>query len=158
MLCCSSSRRHLAKKFLFDEVMGYGIGYALHEDMELSMRLQREGFLLVGAELAPVFHDVHPSRRAGGFAYGYCWIANYLYACRRNIPQDSRVWRRDLPAFIRYKLALYRGRSLVRREDYYTDVWMGARTAWGDRLRLMDVAPDEAPAAYRELCDARLRG
>ena len=31
----------------FDEILGYGVGYAYHEDIDVSLRLQRQGYALV---------------------------------------------------------------------------------------------------------------
>jgi glycosyltransferase involved in cell wall biosynthesis len=152
-----SLRTAVAQEHPFDETMGYGIGYALHEDMELSMRLQRLGYLLAAAERAPVFHDVHPGRRAGGFDYGFFWIANYIYACRANMPEGSLSWSRHLPAFLRYKIGLYAARAAVHPDSYNREVVRGARCAWQARSALMDAAVDDLPAAYRGLCDATVR-
>lgn len=152
-----SLRAEVVKRHPFDEVMGYGIGYALHEDMELSLRLQRSGYLLVAARQAPIFHDVHPSKRAGGFNYGFCWIANYLYACRRDLPEESPAWREHLPRFLAYKLALYRARAQVRRDEYSREVWQGAQAAWQERHELMSADGPELPQIYRDLCDRHIR-
>ena len=151
-----SMRTAVAKAHPFDETMGYGIGYALHEDLELSMRLQRLGYLLAGAEQAPVFHDVHPGRRAGGFDYGFFWIANYIYACRANMPESSLSWSRHLPTFLRYKIGLYAARALVRPDSYNREVVRGARCAWRARSTLAGSAVDDLPEAYRRLCDATM--
>lgn len=152
-----SLRTAAVREHRFDEVMGYGIGYALHEDMELSLRLQSAGYLLVAAHEAPIFHDVHPAKRAGGYNYGFCWIANYIYACRRAIPEDSKAWRVDLSRFLRYKLALYRARAVVRRDDYSREVWLGARAAWQARASLMASPLGEVGQNYRQLCDLHIR-
>lgn len=147
-----SLRAEVAREHPFDETMGYRIGYALHEDMELSMRLQRLGYLLVGAEQAPVFHDVHPGRRAGGFDYGFCWVANYIYACRMNMPASSAAWSRHMPRFLRYKIGLYAARATARPDDYNREIVRGARSAWQARAGLTEVDVDDLPAAYRRLC------
>lgn len=152
-----SLRTEVVKQHPFDETLGYGIGYALHEDMELSMRLHRHGYLLVGAQQARVHHDVHPSRRAGGFNYGFCWIANYMYACRANMPAESESWKRDLPRFLRYKLALYGARAAVRRDPYSKDVLAGARAAWAERTALTDAEPGDLAVVYRALCDKHIQ-
>ncbi len=152
-----SLRADLVKAHPFDETLGYGIGYALHEDMELSMRLHRLGYLLVGAQRAWVHHDVHPSQRAGGYNYGFCWIANYIYGCRRNLPEDSRSWSRDLPRFLRYKVALYAVRAAVRRDRYSRDVLDGARAAWTERAALMASEPEDLPSVYRAMCDRHIQ-
>lgn len=152
-----SLRSAIAKEHQFDTTLGYGMGYALHEDMELSLRLQQLGYLLVAAQNGWIFHDVHPSRRAAGFSYGFCWIANYIYACRRNIPRESQAWRSDLPQFMRYKLALYRARAMLRRDAFSKDIYAGARRAWDARQVLMTANDHELAQRYRELCDQHLR-
>ena len=149
-------RTAIAKRLCFDEVLGYGIGYALHEDMEFSMRAQMEGLVLVAAMKAPVFHDVHPGRRANGFNYGFCWILNYLYACRKTMPVSSRSYKIDLARFLRYKILLYRVRALASRSDYDRDVLCGAETAWRNRGELLDCGTDTLAASYRKLCDTYL--
>jgi GT2 family glycosyltransferase len=152
-----SLRTDLVKKFKFDEALGYGIGYALHEDMEMSLRLQNAGYLLVAARRAPVFHDVHPSKRANGFNYGFCWIANYVYVCRKTMPQDSRSWRHHLTSYLRYKLWLYDVRAFVRRDDYSRDVSSGAKAAWNARDDLMSCDIEGLDETYRRLCDAHIK-
>ena len=152
-----SLRSDLAKDHQFDETLGLGIGYALHEDMEFSIRLQRLGYLLIGAQNAPIFHDVHPSKRAGGFNYGFCWIMNYIYACRKNLPKESRSWSRDLTKFLEYKVALYRARAIVRRDPYSQEALEGARAALAVRHVLMDTEVSQLPAAYKELCSTYIR-
>jgi GT2 family glycosyltransferase len=152
-----SLRSDLIKKHRFDEALGYGIGYALHEDMEMSLRLQNLGYLLIAAHHAPIFHDVHPSKRAGGFNYGFCWIANYIYTCRRNMPENSVAWQEHVSNFLRYKLALYRARAVVKRDDYSREVSLGARAAWTERERLTSSSLESLPHVYRQLCDAYIR-
>jgi GT2 family glycosyltransferase len=152
-----SLRSEVIKEHRFDEALGYGIGYALHEDMEMSLRLQKLGYLLIAAQRASIFHDVHPSKRAGGFNYGFCWIANYLYTCRRNMPETSIAWREHLSNFLRYKLALYRARALVKRDDYSREVSLGAQAAWGVKGRLISADPQSLPQVYMELCDAYIK-
>jgi GT2 family glycosyltransferase len=152
-----SLRADVAKKLKFDEVLGYGIGYALHEDMEMSLRLQKSGYLLVAAHDASIFHNVHPSKRAGGFNYGFCWIANYIYACRKNLPEGSVSWRDDLTHYLRYKLLLYKIRSIALRDDYSRDISLGAKAAWNVRSDLMSSSVADLEQMYRELCDAHIR-
>ncbi|WP_237739335.1 glycosyltransferase family 2 protein [Microbacterium yannicii] len=147
-----SLRADLAREAQFDEALGYGVGYALHEDMEMSLRLQNDGYLLVAAHRAHTFHDVHPGKRAKGFAYGFCWIANYVYASARTIPRDTRAWRR-LPRFLRYKMLLYRLRAGVRRDAYSREVSRGAQVAWAHRSELIDALPGDLSTAYERLCD-----
>jgi GT2 family glycosyltransferase len=152
-----SLRSDLAKEHQFDETLGRGIGYALHEDMELSIRLQKLGYLLIAAQNAPVFHDVHPGRRAHGFNYGFCWIMNYVYACRKNIPEESRSWSHDLTRFLGYKVALYRTRAIVNRNPYYREALEGARAAFAARHVLLDTEISQLPTAYEELCRTFIR-
>jgi GT2 family glycosyltransferase len=152
-----SLRSDVIKQHRFDETLGYGIGYALHEDGEVSLRLQKCGYLLIAAHGAPIFHDVHPSKRAGGFNYGFCWISNYIYTCRRNMPETSIAWREHLSNFIRYKLALYRARALVKRDDYSREVFLGAQAAWGTRGPLMSADPESLQQVYKQLCDAYIQ-
>lgn len=140
----------------FDETLGYAVGYAQHEDMEMSLRFQKEGHVLIAAHRAQIFHDVHPSKRAGGFAYGFCWIANYVYVCARNIPRETRSWN-QMYRFLRYKLFLYWLRALVRRDDYNRELLDGARIAWAHRDELIGADEGGLANAYRGLCDTFLR-
>lgn len=152
-----SIRAEIVKAQRFDDVLGYGIGYALHEDQELSMRLQTAGHLLVGARRAPIFHDAHPSKRAGGFNYGFCWFANYLYACRRNMPEDHPAFTAHLPRFLKYKLGLYRLRAVATGDAYNRDVLDGARAAWARRDDLLRASREALAEVYRGLCDELMR-
>lgn len=152
-----SLRAELVKAQGFDDTLGYGIGYALHEDQELSMRLQTAGFVLVGARRAPIFHDAHPSKRAGGFNYGFCWFANYLYACRKNMPVDHPSYARHLSRFLQYKLFLYRARAIATQDQYNRDVLEGARKAWERRADLLTAERSDLAEAYKRLCDECLQ-
>ena len=152
-----SLRSDLAKEHQFDETLGLGIGYSLHEDMEFSIRLQKLGYLLVGAHNAQIFHDVHPGKRANGFNYGFCWIMNYVYACRKNLPGESRSWSHDLTRFLEYKVALYRARAIVNRDPYSREVSEGARAAFAARHVLIDTEISGLFDAYNELCRTFIR-
>jgi len=152
-----SLRSDLAKEHRFDETLGLGIGYALHEDIEMSIRLQSLGYLLVAAQNAGIFHDVHPGRRAGGFDYGFCWIINYVYTCRKNFPEESQSWSNDLTKFLLYKLGLYRMRAIVTRDMYSREVLEGARAAFAARDVLMDAEVSTLPAVYETLCRTFIR-
>lgn len=151
-----SLRTDLARERKFDETLAYGIGYALHEDMDMGLRLQKDGYLLIGARRSPIFHDLFPGKRAGGFNYGFCWIANYIYVCRRTIPPGSAILDEQLEPFLKHKLRLYRARALVRRDEYSRDVYRGANTAWSIRNDLASSDPAELAAAYRLSCDRYL--
>lgn len=150
-----SFRTDIARRLRFDETLGYGIGYALHEDMELSLRMQSAGYLLIGAQRAAIHHNVFPAKRADGFNYGFCQIANYIYTCRRNMPETSRGWA-VMGRFLRYKLLLYR---LTASTPYGRDVYRGAAAAWRRRAVLMKAPPlSGLEAAYVALCDACIEG
>lgn len=149
-----SFRTSAIQRLRFDEVLGHSSGYCLHEDHEVAMRIHNAGLVLVAAQEAMVFHEQHGGRRAGGFTYGFTWIANMVYTCTKNMPADSRAARHDLPRQARYKLALYAARSLAKRDRYSYDVYRGARRAWVNRAQL---APGPGlERSYRDLCDREI--
>lgn len=133
----------------FYELLGYGIGYATYEDYEAVLRVMNHGYLLATAQNARIFHNIFPSRRAGGFNYGFSQFANSLLICRRIIPEGHEGWRTVFPYFY-YKLFLYR---LNCFNQYNREVYKGASTAWKHRKRLLDAPPEKLEDAFRELCD-----
>ena len=152
-----SLRRESALEHQFDETLGAGIGYSIHEDMDLCLRLQADGYLLIAAMRAPIFHDRFPGRRAAGYNYGFCWIANYLYVCCKSIPKESPSYRIDLPRFMRHKLRIYRLGALLSRSIYDRDVAAGALDAWAQRSELMDCSSDQLSDTYRRWCTTMIR-
>ena len=119
-------RTEVIKIVGFSEILGYGVGYSLHEDMDASLRVQIAGFALVSAENAKVHHYVFPGKRAKGFNYGFCHIANYAYVCKKNIPESSSVWN-NVDKYLAYKLALY---SLQSGSAFGRDMFRGAFAAY----------------------------
>lgn len=133
----------------FYDVLGYGIGYAIHEDTDAIMRVMNEGYLLATAQRAMIFHNVFPSRRAGGFNYGFFHFANTLLIVRRIIPANHAAWRSVSPYFL-YKLLLYRSNCF---NSYGRSVYNGAYTAWCHREQLLAAAPEDLESAYCRMCD-----
>jgi Glycosyl transferase family 2 len=71
-----SFRTEPVRRIGFDETLGYSAGYSYHEDMDISLRLQMEGYALVSAEDAKVCHLSFPGKRGDDYGYGFCSIAN----------------------------------------------------------------------------------
>lgn len=137
----------------FYELLGYGIGYATYEDYEAVMRVMNHGYLLATAQNARIFHNIFPSRRAGGFNYGFSQFANSMLIAKRIIPAGHEGWRTVMP-FFRYKLMLYRLNCL---NQYNRDVYQGAMAAWKNRALLLDAAPENIESVFRDLCDRYIR-
>lgn len=144
-----SFRTETAKALRFDETLGSRIGYAVHEDKDMGLRVLKSGQLVGVADQARVFHNVHPSKRAGGFKYGFFHIFNYMYVCRKVFPQDSRaafVTKR----YLNYKVALYS----LRFNDHYTrEIYRGARVALSEFRTLEMSDADGLFHRYAEVCD-----
>ena len=148
-----SFRTRAIRSVGFNETLGYAVGYATHEDKDASLRLLNAGWLLAGAPRARVFHNVHPGRRAGGFAYGFCHLFNYAYICHREMDGSAAARAAILP-YLRHKVRLY---GLRRADAYGRDVWRGGRAALQEAAALLAGTRERADDAYREGCDRRLR-
>jgi glycosyltransferase involved in cell wall biosynthesis len=138
----------------FDETLGYGAGYAYHEDFDVSLRLERMGYALVSSEHAKVCHYAFPGARSKGFAYGFCAIANCVYVCKKTISRDAEIYR-SLERYLKYKLSLYAGRA---HSKYGRQVFRGALKAWQNRFALLKEDEARLPLAYMALCDQYIRG
>jgi Glycosyl transferase family group 2 len=137
----------------FDETLGYGVGYAYHEDIDVSLRIERQGYALVSAEDAKVCHYVFPGKRANGYNYGFCAIANCAYVCRKTIGQDTQIYR-ILERYLKYKLSLYASRIY---SNHGRKVFHGAFDAWRNRSRLLDVDEAGLSDTYKALCDRYIK-
>jgi GT2 family glycosyltransferase len=144
-----SFRTDAVKQVGFDETLGYGAGYAYHEDLDVSLRLGRLGYALVESQGAKVCHYSFPGKRGKGYNYGFFAIANRVYICRKTIGRDTHIYS-VLERYLKYKLSLYAGRlySKHRRE-----VFRGALEAWRNRSKLLDADEARLSDAYRALSD-----
>jgi glycosyltransferase involved in cell wall biosynthesis len=148
-----SFRTIVVKQVGFDETLGYGAGYAYHEDFDVSLRVQRLGYALVSAEGAKVCHYSFPGRRGNGYNYGFCAIANCAYICRKTINNDAQIYPL-LRRYLKYKLFQYAGKFY---SSHGREVLRGAFDAWQNRSRLLDAEDASLSDAYRTLCDQYIR-
>jgi glycosyltransferase involved in cell wall biosynthesis len=137
----------------FDETLGYGVGYAYHEDIDVSLRLQRQGYALVSAEGANVCHYAFPGKRANGYNYGFCAISNCSYVCRKTIGRDTQIYP-ILERYLKYKLSLYASRFYF---NHGREVFHGAFDAWQNRCRLLDADEADLFDAYKVSCDRYIK-
>jgi glycosyltransferase involved in cell wall biosynthesis len=137
----------------FDEALGYGEGYSYHEDIDVSLRLERLGYALVSAEGAKVCHYVFPGKRGDGYNYGFCAIANCAYVCRKTISHDTQIYP-FLERYLKYKLFLYASRFY---SNDGREVFHGAFDAWRNRFRLLDADEAGLSGAYKALCDQYMK-
>jgi GT2 family glycosyltransferase len=137
----------------FNATLGYAVGYAQHEDKDAAMRLLAAGWLIAAAPKARVFHNVHPSKRSGGFAYGFCQIYNYAYICRTAFDQASGAWR-YLGRYLWLKRQLY---ALRRADSYGREVHEGATAAAAAVPALLEAPAAAVETLFRETCDRHLR-
>lgn len=147
-----SFRTEVAKSVRFDPILGSRIGYAVHEDKDMGLRVLAAGSLIAVAPGARVFHNVAPGKRANGFSYGFFHILNYLYICKRVFPKDSRALA-VTHRYLRYKVFLY---SLRRHDDHAREVHRGAKVALGEFDAVMRAPSEELAVAYGEICDRHL--
>lgn len=133
----------------FDPVLGSRVGYALHEDKDVGLRMNKAGLLLAAAPGAMVFHNIHQGKRAGGFEYGFSWIFNYIYICRK-VFGDNPPGKRPVERFLNYKSFLYR---LRRNNPYYRDVARGASAAMAEFDLLWRTPDDRLAKIYGDICD-----
>jgi hypothetical protein len=148
-----SFRTEALRQVGFDETLGYGVGYAYHEDLDVSLRLERLGYALVSAEGAKVCHYSFPGNRGNGYDYGFCAIANCAYVCRKTIGRDTRIYP-FLERYLKYKLALYASRFY---SNHGREVFHGALDAWRNRSSLLDVDEVRLSDVYKALCDQYIR-
>jgi glycosyltransferase involved in cell wall biosynthesis len=148
-----SFRTDAVRQVGFDETLGYGAGYAYHEDLDVSLRLERLGYALVTSEGAKVCHYAFPGKRGKGYNYGFLAIANCVYVCRKTISSNTHIYP-VLERYLKYKLSLYAGRSYSK---YGREVFRGALEAWRNRSTLLDADEARLPDAYRVLSDQYIR-
>lgn len=148
-----SFRTDAMRQVGFDETLGYGAGYAYHEDIDVSLRLERLGYALVSAEGAKVCHYSFPGKRGKGYNYGFCAIANCAYVCRKTIGGDTQIYP-FLERYLKYKLSLYASRFYSK---HGREVFQGAFHAWRNRSRLLDVDEARLSDAYKALCDQYIK-
>ncbi len=144
-----SFRTDAVRRVGSDETLGYGAGYSYHEDMDISLRLQREGYALVSAEDAKVCHLSFPGTRGDDYGYGFCAIANCVYVCKKTMSGDTQV-SGIVERYLKYKLFLYASRFYT---DHDRQVFYGAFDAWRNRFKLLNTDETGLPGAYKSLCD-----
>jgi glycosyltransferase involved in cell wall biosynthesis len=148
-----SFRTDAVRQVGFDETLGYAVGYAYHEDFDVSLRLERLGYALVSAQGAKVCHYSFPGRRGKGYNYGFSVIANTVYICRKTINRDTQIYS-VLERYLKYKLSLYGGRLY---SEHGREIFQGAFDAWRNRSALLDADEAGLSDAYRALCDQYIR-
>jgi GT2 family glycosyltransferase len=144
-----SFRTGALRRVGFDETLGYGAGYSYHEDMDVSLRLAREGYALVSAESAKVCHLSFPGKRGDDYGYGFCAIANCVYVCKKTMNGDTQIFR-IMERYLKYKLSLYASRFYTTRDR---QVFRGAFDALRNRFQLLNAEEAGLSDAYKSLCD-----
>ena len=148
-----SFRTDVLRQVGFDETLGYGVGYAYHEDLDTSLRIEQLGYALVSAEDAKVCHYAFPGRRAGGYNYGFSTVANCVYVCRKTVGRDTRIYP-VMERYLKYKLGLYAGRFY---SGHGREVLQGAFDAWRNRSKLLGADEARLPDAFKALCDQYMK-
>ena len=149
-----SFRTDAVRQVGFDETLGHGSGYSYHEDMEVSLRLAREGYALVSAESAKVCHLSFPGKRGDDYGYGFCAIANCVYVCKRAMKDDTQIFR-IMERYLKYKLSLYASRFYTNNDR---QIFRGAFDAWRNRFQLLNADEAGLSDTYKSLCDRYLPG
>ena len=148
-----SFRTNAVKQVGFDETLGYGAGYAYHEDLDVSLRIERAGYALVSAERAKVCHFSFPGKRSNSYAYGFCAIANCVYVCKKTMNGNAKIFG-IMERYLKYKLSLYASQFY---STYGRGVFLGAFDAWRNRFKLLDADQMGLPDAYKALCDRYIK-
>lgn len=149
-----SYRTAPVRRASFDATLGSRAGYALFEDTDTALRVQKAGFLLAAAPGARLMHNVAPGKRTGGVAYGLSSILNYAYMCRK-VFGDTPPGRRSVERFLRYKLLLYR---LRRRTPHDRAIARGAAAAFARFDRLWQTPDDRLAETYGTIWDEVMTG
>jgi GT2 family glycosyltransferase len=147
-----SFRTDAVRRVGFDEVLGYGAGYSYHEDLDISLRLQKKGYALVSAESAKVCHLSFPGNRSGDYSYGFCAIANCVYVCKKTMNGDTQLLH-VMERYLKYKLFLYASRFYTNHDR---QLFRGAFDAWRNRFQLLNADEARLSDAYKSLCDRYL--
>jgi GT2 family glycosyltransferase len=137
----------------FDETLGYGAGYAYHEDLDVSLRLERLGYALVSSRDAKVCHYSFPGKRGRSYNYGFCAIANCVYVCRKTIGAHIHIYP-ILERYLKYKLTLYVARL---DSNHHREIFQGAMDAWRNRSLLLNAEAAGLSDVYKALCDQYIK-
>jgi glycosyltransferase involved in cell wall biosynthesis len=148
-----SFRTDAVRRVGFDETLGYGAGYAYHEDLDVSLRLARLGYALVESQGARVCHYSFPGSRGKGYNYGFVAIANCVYVCKKTISRDTQIYT-ILERYLKYKLSLYASRF---HSKHGREVFRGALEAWRHRSILLEAEESRLSDAYRALSDQYIK-
>jgi cellulose synthase/poly-beta-1,6-N-acetylglucosamine synthase-like glycosyltransferase len=149
-----SFRTDAVRRIGFDETLGYGAGYSYHEDMDISLSLQMEGYALVSAEDAKVCHLSFPGKRGDGYGYGFCSIANCVYVCKKTMNGNPKILS-VMERYLKYKLSLYASRFYTNHDRR---LFRGAFDAWRNRFELLNADEAGLSDTYKSLCDRYLPG
>lgn len=144
-----SFRTEVIRSLRFDEVLGFGIGYAIHEDKDLSLRVMKAGYLLAAADGAKVFHNVHVGKRAQGFEYGFYHILNYIYIMRKLV-YNEEFNNKYIIRYLLHKIALY---GLRKSSKYNRDVYYGAKSAIKHYKTIMSASILDSVSVYQKICE-----
>lgn len=151
-----SYRTAVVQSLRYDETLGSRVGYAQHEDKDMSLRAQQAGHLIVSAPNAMVFHNVHPGKRTDGFSYGFFWLLNYIYICKKAAGLASEEYHPGYFAvkrYMRYKAFLYRLRF---SNTYDREVARGAKVALSAFEAIWATPISELRTVYGAIADRGL--
>lgn len=144
-----SYRTAVIKQLNFDETLGYKSGYAFHEDRLASLMALNQGYFLGFCSQSKVHHFSHKQQRNKGFTHGFTNIANYIYCCKKTLP-DTIENKAMLTRFLKYKLFLF---YLRRANPYYNQVYLGAKTAYKHAQNLLHHNTEkQLSEEYQRLC------
>jgi glycosyltransferase involved in cell wall biosynthesis len=107
-----SFRREVFEHERFDENLA---GYAFKEDVDLSYRVVKRGYVLVQTPRARITHHKSPSERLSVFDQVRMAVANQFYLHRKNMPQTLR-YRAALWWALLGTLPLHAGKVLQTRD------------------------------------------
>lgn len=147
-----SYRTGLVRRLGYDATLGSRVGYGQHEDKDMSLRVQQAGHLIVAAPEAQVFHNVAPGKRAGSFAYGFCWLFNYAYICRK-VFGDADPGRGSVQRYLNYKALLYR---LRRGSAHDRAIASGGTAAMAAFDHIWQAPDSRLSEIYGDIIDAAL--
>jgi hypothetical protein len=120
----------------------------------LPLRLEKNGYALVSAEGAKVYHLAFPGNRGDGYDYGFCAIASCAYVCKKTMNTDNSQVFRILERYLKYKLSLYASRFYSYHDR---EVFRGAFDAWRNRFRLLNADEPDLSGTYKALCDQYIK-
>ena len=146
-----SFRSSVIQQVGFNENLGR---YALYEDIDAGLRVLANGYSLVAARNASIYHHKAPERRTGGRQMGVINILNRAYVTMRTGVADESV-KAALKRHARFRVLQF---SAGTRSSYGKERLSGAKAAYDCLPTLLASEPSQLDDVYNRLRENCLAG